>query len=394
VKPSLKGRILFARRFFEFDKMAAQSLSPPSPDNWALPRLVRRIALGAVFWTAIGLIFALPHLSDQTGRREALIGTLIEWWAWGLFIPLIVASQKRLPAARGRPLRWLVPQVLLAIVLVSGNILLSGFAAALLRVAPWSQAMGARLAVSVLDGAFLWSLLVYCLIIGVWHAYLYQQRYVSAELRMTRLEKSFTQARLNALRMQLDPHFIFNALNTISSQVARDPKLARNMIEHLGDLLRLSLDSQNQQEIPLVQEMAFLDHYLAIQKIRFGDALNIDIRLEPDIMLAMVPNLFMQPLVENAIRHGLSSRAGGGTITVIAEAIGKRLEIRVLDDGVGLPPAWSIERAGGLGLSVTRERIAGLHPGGNAHFAVGRRTEGGTEVNISLPLRFVERPLE
>jgi two-component system, LytTR family, sensor kinase len=111
-------------------------------------------------------------------------------------------------------------------------------------------------------------------------------------------------------------------------------------------------------------------------------------------MLAMVPNLFMQPLVENAIRHGLSSRARGGTIAVTAQAKGERLEIRVSDDGVGLPPDWSIERAGGIGLSVTRERIAGLNPSGDADFVVGPRIGGGTEVNIFLPLRFVEREIE
>jgi sensor histidine kinase YesM len=168
---------------------------------------------------------------------------------------------------------------------------------------------------------FLWSLLVYCLIVGAWKAHMYHGHYLSAELRMERLERSFSEARLNALRMQLDPHFLFNALNTISAQVAREPKLARKMIEHLGDLLRLSLDSKSRREIPLVEELAFLDHYLAIQKIRFGDALRIKISVSHDTKHALVPNLFMQPLVENAIRHGISPRSGGGEITVTAHAM-------------------------------------------------------------------------
>jgi two-component system LytT family sensor kinase len=206
---------------------------------------------------------------------------------------------------------------------------------------------------------------------------------------MERLERRFSEARLNALRMQLDPHFLFNALNTISSQVERDPKLARRMIGHLGDLLRLSLESKDRQEVPLADELAFLDHYLAIQKIRFGDNLTIDIRIAPEVRFALVPCLIVQPLVENAIRHGISSRSSGGTVTITAGAVDSRLDIRVIDDGIGLPPGWQLESSKGLGLSVTRERIASLHPNGSSRFTVGRRENaGGTEVQISLPLRF------
>ena len=192
--------------------------------------------------------------------------------------------------------------------------------------------------------------------------------------------------------MQLDPHFLFNALNTISSQVERDPRLARTMIEHLGDLLRLSLDARDRQEIPLAEELAFLDHYIAIQKIRFAENLRIEIQIAPEVKYALVPSLIVQPLVENAIRHGISQRASGGTVTVTAERDRDRsqVKIRVLDDGVGLPPGWALEESSGTGLSVTRERILGLHPNGNSRFSVRVRVGGGTEVEISLPLRFAE----
>ena len=162
--------------------------------------------------------------------------------------------------------------------------------------------------------------------------------------------------------MQLDPHFLFNALNTISSQVERDPRLARTMIEHLGDLLRLSLDARDRQEIPLAEELAFLDHYIAIQKIRFAENLRIEIQIAPEVKYALVPCLIVQPLVENAIRHGISQRASCGTVTVTAERDRNQVKIRVLDDGVGLPPGWALEESSGTGLSVTRERILGLHP--------------------------------
>ena len=207
---------------------------------------------------------------------------------------------------------------------------------------------------------------------------------------MERLERSFSQARLNALRMQLDPHFLFNALNTISAQVEREPKLARQMIEHLGDLLRLSLDNRDRQEVLLIEEMAFLEHYLAIQRIRFGDRLRFEMEIASEVKYALVPCLVVQPLVENAIRHGISSRASGGTVLVSASRVEEQLEIRVADDGVGLPHGWTLEDGAGLGLSVTRDRIRGLHPNGGSRFSVRRRAAGtsGTEAVILVPLRF------
>jgi LytS/YehU family sensor histidine kinase len=228
------------------------------------------------------------------------------------------------------------------------------------------------------------------MIVGGLQAFRYYDHYLSSELRLERLERRFTEARLNALRMQLDPHFLFNALNTISSHVESDPKLTRTMIEHLGDLLRMSLESKDRQEVPLSEELEFLDHYLAIQKIRFGSKLKIEIDVAPEVRYASVPSLIIQPLVENAIRHGISRRSSGGTVAVSAERRDSRLEIRVRDNGVGLLPGWTLEASAGVGLAVTRDRIAGLYPNGDSRFAVRRREEGGTEVEISLPLHVAE----
>jgi LytS/YehU family sensor histidine kinase len=259
---------------------------------------------------------------------------------------------------------------------------------ALLGLVPWAGLADARLLSGAFRNGILWSWLIYWLIFGARQTYRYYEHYLASELRFERMERSFSQARLNALRMQLDPHFLFNALNTISSQVERDPKLARSMIEHLGDLLRLSLEARDRQEIPLAEEMSFLDHYVAIQRIRFGAGLHIETHIAPEVKYALVPCLIVQPLVENAIRHGISRRASGGNVTVTAQHIAGQVEIRVTDDGVGLPPGWTLNTSTGLGLSVTRERIAGLHPNGSSRFAVTRRNSGGTEVEISLPLRF------
>jgi LytS/YehU family sensor histidine kinase len=260
---------------------------------------------------------------------------------------------------------------------------------ATLQLIPWTGVFTLRLMTNALSGMYLWGWLIYWVILGGWLALNYYERFVTSELRRERLERRFSEARLNNLRLQLDPHFLFNALNTVSSQVDRDPRLARRMIEHLGDLLRLSLDSKDRQEVTLTEELAFLDHYLAIQRIRFGANLRIETDVAPEVRLASVPSLILQPLVENAVRHGLASRAAGGTVTVTARPAGDRLEIRVQDDGVGLPQGWQLETGAGVGLSVTRERIAELHPNGSSRFTVTSRFSGGTNVDISLPLRLV-----
>ena len=345
------------------------------------------VALAALAWTILGCVFAMPDLSAGTGWRRALLLSLTLWWSWGMVTPLILWADRRLPFSSKQLAQRISAHLLLSLLVTSAYIYFVAAVRAAMGIGAWSALLNTQVFVSALKGMFLWSWLIYWLIFGAWQMYRYYEHYLSSELRLERLERKFSEARLNALRMQLDPHFLFNALNTISSQLERDPKLARGMIEHLGDLLRLSLESKDRQEVPLAEEMAFLEHYLAIQKIRFGDHLKIDVQIAPEVKYASVPCLFVQPLVENAIRHGISRRSSGGTVIVSAQRAGNRLDIRVLDDGVGLPAGWTLEKSGGLGLSVTRERIAGLHPGGEGRFDVKRRTSGGTEVEISLPLR-------
>lgn len=348
--------------------------------------LAGRILLAFLLWTLLGLIFALPSLSMHGGWM-ALLGSLTQWWSWGLVAPLILAFDNRLPlSTKQLPLR-LLAHLIPSLLFTAGYIYVFAGVRAVLGLNPWSVLFNAQILMRALQGMFLWSWLVYWLIVGARQVTRYYEGYIASELRLERLERSFSEARLNALRMQLDPHFLFNALNTISSQVERDPRLTRRMIEHLGDLLRISLESQGRQQVPLADEMAFLDHYLAIQKIRFGDQLRIALDIAPDVRAALVPSLFVQPLVENAIRHGISRRASGGTVAVTAARSANRLEIRIDDDGVGLPPDWSLDTSQGLGLSVTRERISVLYPNGDARFAVRPREEGGTAVEISLPLR-------
>ena len=344
--------------------------------------------MAVLAWTVIGCIFALP-MSTAASWRQPLLSSLAQWWSWGLITPLIFAVDRRLPFTGKELGRRVAAHGLASLLFTALYLYVFTAVRAAMGLVPWSSLSFSHMFSRDMAGWFLWSWLIYCVIVGALLAYRYYERYVGSELRLERLEKSYSQARLNALRMQLDPHFLFNALNTISSHVERDPKLTRRMIEHLGDLLRMSLESKDRQEVPLAEELAFLEHYLEIQKIRFGDQLKINIQVAPEVRYASVPSLFIQPLVENAIRHGISRRASGGTVTVTAAPVGGCLAIRVLDDGVGLPRGWTLENSQGLGLSVTRERIAGLHPNGDSRFIVHPREGGGTAVEILLPLRLI-----
>jgi two-component system LytT family sensor kinase len=350
--------------------------------NWA-----GRTLLTGLAWSAVGVVFALPSISNGTDWQRSLMVSLSQWWSWGLITPLILAIDRQLPFSERQLPQRVLTHLLPSLVLTSAYMYVFAAVRVLMGIGTWGSLLNSQILVAALRGMFLWSWLVYWMILGGWQVYQYNRRYLVSELRMERLERGFSEARLNALRMQLDPHFLFNALNTISSQLERDPKLARGMIEHLGDLLRVSIESKDRQEVPLAEEIAFLDHYAAIQKIRFGDHLKIELQIAPEVKYATVPCLFVQPLVENAIRHGISRRSSGGTVIVSAHRVDDRLRIRVMDDGVGLPDGWELETSSGLGLSVTRERIAGLHPNGASSFAVRSREGGGTEVEISLPLR-------
>ena len=350
--------------------------------------LVLRLLLSILVWIVIGWMFSLADL--KSGHYQySLRVNLLEFSAWGFVAPLVLALDRRLPFSGKHLGRRVGAHLATSVPLTLVHLYVVTTMGALLAVVPWSALRTSQLFSLRNLGWFLWSWLICCLTVGVVLGYRYYERYISSELHVEELEHRFAESRLDLLRMQLDPHFLFNALNTISSHVERDPRLTRSMIHHLGDLLRISLESKDKPEVSLAEELWFLEHYLAIQKIRFGNRLRFRTEIAEEVQFAQVPSFFIQPLVENAIRHGISRRAGGGTVTVKAAGVDGRLEILVLDDGVGLPAGWSMKTSAGHGLSITSERVAGLHPNGDSRFTVRNRIEGGTVVEISLPLRVI-----
>jgi len=203
-----------------------------------------------------------------------------------------------------------------------------------------------------------------------------------------RVVTRLVQAELDTLKLQLNPHFLFNALNSAMALIATDPPAAEHMVSELSDFLRLVLSTSSEQEVPLDRELGLLDRYVAIQRVRFQDRLTVTCNIEDGARAALVPSLLLQPLVENAIRHGIGPRAGAGHVQVTARRVGDKLTITILDDGVGVTARRSRERSRGTGLGLTNTRTRLTHLYGEFHeFESGPRDEGGYAVRITIPFR-------
>ncbi|MBX3745915.1 MAG: sensor histidine kinase [Verrucomicrobiae bacterium] len=228
-------------------------------------------------------------------------------------------------------------------------------------------------------------LLLYSAVLGVGHWSLQQHRFLERERQGRELSRQLAEARLEALRMQLNPHFLFNTLNAIATLVHRQPKAADDMIACLSDFLRLTLGSANTPESPLHQELTFARRYLDIEKVRFGDRLTFEEDVEAACHAALVPTLVLQPILENAIRYGIEPAERQGTIRLSASRLGDRLILRIGDTGPGLDRG-AAPRGAGIGLTNTRARLRELH-GDDASLTLADRPQGGLEVEIQLPWR-------
>jgi sensor histidine kinase YesM len=232
------------------------------------------------------------------------------------------------------------------------------------------------------------------LLIGVAHAVLFAERARQRERQTAELQGRLAQARLEALSAQLNPHFLFNALNSIAELLHQDPEAADRMLVGLGTLLRRSLDTGRLQEVPLHEELRLLDHYVDIEKVRLGSRLHLDWRIEPAALDACVPHLVLQPLVENAIHHAVSRRATPGHVSVSVRRADGHLVLEVQDDGRDGAPGHKVTvqqngangANGGVGLSNTRARLECLY-GADHRLDVEPAPDGGTIARLVVPLR-------
>jgi two-component sensor histidine kinase len=349
------------------------------------------------FWTLLALFFSSEIYSYQLAAGEplpwlrALRWSLVSWYSWAALAPLVFwlvrrFSLERLGIARGVVLHVVLSAVFSLLHLVvtnAGN-------AALLRLAGepfdfWEEFR------YLLPLTFHFGMVTYWVMAGACVALDVYRRYREREHRASALESQLARARLQALRGQLHPHFLFNTLNTISALVARDPRAADRMIERLGDLLRRTLDDGGSAEVPLEEELRFLEGYLEIERTRFRDRLTVLTRIDPGARDARVPSLILQPLVENAIRHGIAPRAGPGRIEIRAERHEAGLRLLVQDDGPGVPGGAPAGAPEGVGLANTRARLRQLY-GDRQRLSVGNAAGGGFEAVIEIPFQHAADP--
>lgn len=309
--------------------------------------------------------------------------SLMYWGVVALILPLPLYMIWKHPLGKGAFSRALGVHLVAAI----GFALLHSCGLTLLWIVTDYSEWGALPMVVVkLSSSMIANIILYVAIVGTVHALRFHDEAQAREVTAAQLQASLTQARLTALRSQLNPHFLFNTLNAISALAIKgDREEVSQTLGTLGDLLRISLDDELPQEIPLAQELEFLDRYLDIQRTRFGTRLRVIQHLDPGTPDAMVPSMILQPLVENAIEHGLAAIPGPGEVHVTARRVEGDLVIDVRDTGPGLR-AGELRRPGGIGLTNTRARLHQLH-GDAASLVLHEASDGGTNARLSVPWR-------
>jgi two-component system LytT family sensor kinase len=335
-------------------------------------RHMRRVFAVLCAWTAVALLFAIQmRFQDDSPRSWGwLFGwQLAGWWSWAAFTPLVTAFSAR--AARvGSPVRIVVahiPAALGTAVLCAATEGAVKWALGIYRTTPLSLGAGVASAVATY---WTFNVLIYAMVVGLYHA-----------VRATRLETQLMQARLDALTGQLQPHFLFNTLHTISAFVLEDPKQANRMITRLSELLRHSFSREHGPLVTLEEELQLLDHYVAIQEARFGDRLKVTFRVEAGAGAAAVPTFLLQPLVENAVRHGAALKAGVAEVEVTVVRAGDRLRLEVRDNGPGISTG---SRNGGVGIANTRARLTQLYGAGH-RFELANVPAGGAVATVEIP---------
>jgi two-component system LytT family sensor kinase len=347
-----------------------------------------KAALALVFWTAIGLLSAaqLYFVWREGTWGYCMRMGMPQWLVWGCLAPLIFAVDRRWFArftftrriAAHIPLGIGVALVALFVTYAVQDVLEAMWAPGLTQFV-LRQSLSATTTYALIAGASMATSYADA-------ARLREQEAVRLALHSAQLESSLTQARLRLLQAQLNPHFLFNAFNTISALTENDPKTARRTMDRLATLLRSSLNHAGRQEVTLLEELRFLDDYLGIERLRFQDRLTIDVHADNGVGEALVPSFVLQPLVENAIRHGTGAVRRDGHVRVTARRAATRVVLEVEDDGAGLPDGWRLEDHAGVGLSNVASRLRELY-GEDHTFAVLDRSEGGVRVEVSLPFR-------
>jgi len=365
------------------------ALARPKSNSW---RVSSFWWLVTAFWLFIAFVSAIEmSVLRSANIRQALADALVRLVPWVFLTPLVVwvSSVYTLERSTWKRSIW----VHLAVCVLALGIV--GVIAYFVPPTPPPSVRGGvelnRLNREPRETAFLvlrritLQFPVFWGLVGVAHALRFYERAKGREQRETELEARLAQARLQALRMQLNPHFLFNTLNSIASLVHEQPQ-AEEMIESLSDLLRLTLSASERQEVTLREELHFLERYLLIEQIRFGQRLGVEKQIDVSALEAVVPILILQPIVENAVRHGIEAQIAPGIIRIIAERAGETLILSVEDNGGGLSTSPTGSLKEGVGLSNTRSRLKELY-GGQALMELQPGNPRGFKARIQIPWR-------
>lgn len=340
-------------------------------------------------WTIVALFFStqiyLMNYAEKQPIRYAR-GFLMQATAvypWALATPLVLWLSHRFRIERTNWIRRVSLHFLFSLVLCS-SLIASHFITYMLLNGRGGSLTAFRIFNYTYYNLDRW-LLIYGLILVLSHAFNYYQSFRRGELKASQLHTQLVQSQLEALKMQVQPHFLFNTLHSISALLSKDTDGARKMITRLGDFLRLTLENSGSMEVTLQQEIEFLNGYLEIERIRFQDRLTTDIHVDPEVLDVRVPNLILQPIVENAMRHAIGNSTSG-RIEVTAVPRNGVVRIEVKDNGPGLQVDRTLEarRGRGLGLANTRARLAGLY-GDAASFELSNDPSGGLVVALEIP---------
>lgn len=355
----------------------------------SVPRLRRWITWGLLSWTLFGLFFASQVLINRAyrGRPLNFWHTLSTWlvcaYIWAALTPLVLYLSRRFRIERGR-LRNLLIHLVAS--LGFSLIQLGAYITAISFADPLTQPFADVFQEFIVTGLH-FNLLTYWALVSVSHAADYYRKYRERELSASQLRAQLANAQLSALKMQLHPHFLFNTLNAIAMLVRKSSnKEAINMLSGLSDLLRHSLENIDAQEVSLKEELEFLKLYLEIEQVRFNDRLRVRIEVEQETLAALVPTLILQPLVENAIRHGIGKRSAASVLEISARRENGRLRLQVRDDGPGLSANASKPVGSQIGITNTRERLRQLY-GEAQTFELCNAIGGGAVATLEVPFR-------
>jgi two-component system, LytTR family, sensor kinase len=359
------------------------SASGPRP-GWGYRRIWLLIAAACVVPAILDALqaYGQARLDGQPTRWKDVIFQGTEWLFLGALTPITYYLGRRFPLRRERWAGTLAIHVLGALSLCFGWASLGVLLGLALNRYPAQGNLPHDYASWFLT-TIPWSVFMYFTVLGCVYAFSYFVEAREREAHASRLAAQLAEARLGALRMQLNPHFLFNSLNALAVLVREtNTAAASRMLELLGDVLRQVLRTDQPHEVPLADELSFLEQYLAIEQVRFSDRLRVQWNIEEQARGALVPGFVLQPIVENAIKHGVARRADAGRVEISARVVDSILELSVRDDGVGMSPT----QREGVGLSNTRERLRTLYSDA-ATLTIATPADGGTIVTLRIPFR-------